>query len=366
MKLAPAVAAVVTIACATIARADTPPTVWDLGKNPNAFAERRQHLRIENDIDTADELSGDPQIAGHIWAERAKDDARLASETWNGPRDRWLRFDQAWIAMKRDDYRGAVSILEPLAKEFDGELFSIEVWQKLAESYVRLERTQDEIRAYDEVLARAMGDGDKLTPLLNQGEAYMRMGDADLAVDRFRELLELGARVSSPEIFMLAQWDLAIALDRSGDLRNGRAAALAAVRMDGRCVGVNKELNVVVTTHCETDKDILITEVPSGLFAMSKYNTSVYFVPDYEREWYLALGYAALALDAASPAVVAEHWRGAETAMTSYVNGATRHGHDHWLPLARQRLDEIRKRRAEAEKNAPPVRPQPQPSGVIF
>jgi len=355
-----------TIAVASIASADTPPTVWDLGKNPNAFAERRQHLRIENDIDAAEELTGDPQLAGRVWADRAKDDARAATEGYRGPKDSWLRFDDAWVAMKELDYARAASLLEPLAKEFDGTLFANEIWQKLAECYVRLERTEDEIRAYDQVLARATGDADKLTPLLNQGEAYMRMGDADGAVERFRELLDLGARVSASDIFLLAQWDLAIGLDRSGDLQNARAAALTAVRMDARCVGVNKELQVVVTTHCETDKDILITEVPSGLFAMSKFNTSVYFVPDYEREWYLSLGYAALAIDAGAPSVAAEHWRGAEAAMTSYVNGASRHHGDHWLPLARTRLDEIRKRRAAAEKKAPPEHPRARPSDVQF
>lgn len=331
MKLAPVAAALVALASASLARADTPPTLWDLGKNPDALAQRRQHLQMEVDISTVDELGGDPQITVQTQAMMAEDNARMLAESWHGPKDSWLRFDDAWIAMRRHDYAAAVPILQGLAKELGRAQFSSEIWQKLAECYVRLERTADEIHAYDEVLSRAATDAERLTPLLNQGEAYMRSGDVDVAVTQFRELLALAARTSIVDISLLAHWDLAVALDRSGDFRSGVEEARSTIRM---------------------------TKV--AILVISPINTAVYFVPDYERSWYLALGRAALALDADTPRHAAQQWRIAETAMMDYVSGATRHGNDRWLPLARRRLDEIRKRRAEADKRAGPPPPSPE------
>jgi tetratricopeptide (TPR) repeat protein len=326
MKLGSAALALALASAPALALGDTPPTVWDLGKNPDAFAQRRQHLAIENDIETAEELTGDPRLIAGADTARAEDEALMLVQSWQGPQDRWLRFDEAWVAMRRKDYTRALPILERLAKEEGRSYFSQEVWQKLAECYVRLERTSDEIHAYDEVLSRAMSDVQRLTPMLNRGEAIMRAGDADAALAQFRELETLAARIpNAVELSLLADWDIAVALDRSGDFRTALDKARATL---------------------QTTK--------AALLLISPVNTSVYFVPDYEREWYLALGYAALALESSTPREIAEAWRSSESAMTTYVNKATIHGKDHWLALARRRLDEIRKRRAEADKHAPP------------
>lgn len=324
MKLAAGLAFVLAMAPA-VALADTPPTVWDLAKNPDAFAQRRQHLAIERDIETVDALAGDPQLIAHAHVFMAEDNARMLVEAYAGRRDAWLRFDQAWVAMRRQQWAAAIPILEGLAKELGHSAFSLEVWQKLAECYVHLERTPDEIRAYDEVLARASTDLERLTPMLNQGEAYMRSGDADGAVSRFRELLDLAAKTSNADITLLADWDLTVALDRSGDFRRA----------------LEKSRETLRTTQV-------------ALLLIKPINATVYFVPEYERSWYLALGEAGLALEATKPREAADHWRAAESEMTSYVNGATLHGGDKWLDLARRRLDEIRRRRAEADKRVPP------------
>lgn len=324
MKLAAALALALATAPA-IARADTPPTVWDLAKNPDAFAQRRAHLAIEHDIETVDALAGDPQLVAKAHVFMSEDHARMLVESWHGPKDASLRYDEAWVLTRRGEWSEAAAILEKLAPELGRAAFSEDVWQKLAECYVHLERNADEIRAYREVLSRATTDRERLTPLLNQGEAYMRSGDADLAVEQFRRLLDIAARTGDVDITILADWDLAVALDRSGDLRSALEQARATLRT---------------------------TQV--ALLMIKPINTTVYFVPPYERSWYLALGEAATALESTKPREIADHWRAAETEMTSYVNEATLHGGDKWLDLARRRLDEIRKRRAEADKRAPP------------
>lgn len=311
---------------ATGARADTPPNLWDLGKRPDALAQYRQHVDISRKIDLVDELSDDSSLMARAATTEAEFAARELADVWHGPKDAWLQFDDAWIAMKRFDYAQAVTLLEPLTKSIGATPFASEVWMKLAECYVKLERTDDEIHAYDEVLARTTTEVQRMTPLMNQGEAVMRSGDAQTALAQFRDVLRLSAQLTNAtEISMLAQWDVAIALDRSGDFRGALAAAVDAVRMSKYAVLV-----------------------------ISPLNPSVYFVPDYEREWYSALSDAALALNEQDkPSAVALMWRDAVKHMQAYVAGAEQHaGGDKWLDVARKRVEMLRQRRDEADKKA--------------
>jgi len=336
------------------ARADTPPTIWDLAKNPHAFEQRAQHVEMERDIDLVTELAGDPKDVAKLQTLLSVDRARTLIEGATGPKDAWMRYDEAWVLMKRDQWGRAIPLFEQVAKELGNQYFSLTVWERLAECYVHMERTDDEIRAYDEVLARATYDLERMTPLLNQGEALMRSGDADGAVRQFRDVLHLsGTQVNANDIDMLAQWDLAVALDRSGDARSATLAARAAVRTDGRYIGV---INGVAVMLSKPDPRVTFYVVPPGLYAISEENKDVYFVPQYEREWYLALGYEARALDADVTRSLAD-WRAAETHMMTYVTEATKHAvqtnhPDTWLDLGRIRLDAIRVRRADAQKRA--------------
>lgn len=341
------------------ASADTPPNVWDLAKNPNAYQQWREHVRLSQSVEMLDELKeiGGRTNEAHRAAALAV--AQTALDESIAPKTPWLLFDQAAITMarasilkSRDEWQKAIALLEPLTKSFDGTLFGQEVWLKLAECYVQVERTPDEIRAYDEVIARAVVPEATITPLLNQGEAYMRAGEVDAAVPQFREVYRLaGMSPTGNEVGVLAQWDLALALDRSGDEHGAIAAAKTATQMDARCLAVTKLHTVVVTNKCK-DEDIAFLVVPQGLFPVSEENESVYFVPTYERDWYLALGREALAVDSTSAKDAADHWKWAETEMMSYVSKATIHGGDKWLDLAQKRLDTIRKRRLEADKRA--------------
>jgi tetratricopeptide (TPR) repeat protein len=315
-------------------------------------------MQIERDIDVSDILTGVESLTLKAKKLQAEDDARTIIEETTGPKDVWLRYDEAWVLIKRTQWASAIPILEEVARSLGHEPFSGEVWERLAECYVNVERTQDEIHAYDEVLARASTDDERITPLLNQGEAYMRSGDAEAAVTQFREVLALSAsQLNGGAVYTLAQWDLAVALDRSGDPGGGLDAARAAVRQDGTYVAV---VGNMVVTDSTPNPAISFYIVPPGLYPISDKNTRVYFVPKYEREWYLALGYEALALDIRDPSQALAHWRDAETHMMNYVSIATTHAAetnkpDVWLELGKKRLDTIRSRRAKAQKQAGPV-----------
>jgi tetratricopeptide (TPR) repeat protein len=348
------------------ASADTPPNVWDLAKNPNAYQQWREHVRLSQSVEMLDELKEIGGRTNETHRAAALATAQAALDESVAPKTPWLLYDQAAITMARAgilkspvEWQKAIDILEPLTKSFDGMLFGQEVWLKLAECYVQVERTPDEIRAYEQVIARAVVPEGTITPLLNQGEAYMRAGDVDAAVPQFREVYRLaGMSPTGNEVGVLAQWDLALALDRSGDEHGALAAAKTATHMDAHCLAVNSLHKVVAATKCNVGDDIgdgttiAFVIVPQGLFPVSEQNDSVYFVPAYERAWYLALGRQALALDAPSAKEAADHWKWAETEMMTYVSQATIHTGDKWLDLAKKRLDAIRKRRLEADKRA--------------
>ena len=339
--------------------ADTPPNVWDLAKNPNAYQQWREHLRLSQSVEMLDELKEIGGRTNELHRAAALATAQTALDESVAPKTPWLLYDQAAITMARagilkspKEWQKAVELLEPLTKSFDGTLFGQEVWLKLAECYVQVERTPDEIRAYDEVIARAVVPEATITPLLNQGEAYMRAGEVVAAVPQFREVYRLaGMSPTGNEVGVLAQWDLALALDRSGDERGAINAAKTATHMDARCLAITKMHMAMITTTCSGD-DVAFVVVPQGLFPVSEQNDAVYFVPSYERAWYLALGREALALDAQSPKDAADHWKWAETEMMDYVSKATLHGGDKWLDLAKKRLDTIRKHRLDADRRA--------------
>jgi hypothetical protein len=311
---------------------------------------------IERDIDFVDYVKDVPTYADQV---RLRiDEVRSTLEDERLPKDKWLSYDAGWLATERHDWKLAAATLEPIVKDFRGSLFELEVWEKLALAYVNLERTTDEIHAYDEVVALASYDAERLTPMLNRAEAKMRAGDAEHAAEDFREVRDLAVRVpNASDISVLAQWDLTLALDRSGEPARAMAEAKGAVQMDGQCVAVSVESHVNLYPSCVTSAGAPLPEiafilVPAGLVPISKYNTHVYFVPDYEREWYLALGHEALARDGGTTDVALANWRDAEASMMEYVSKATIHGGDRWLDLSRTRLDEIRKRRAAAESSA--------------
>lgn len=352
-------AAVIITLLAKSASADTPPNVWDLAKNPNAYQQWREHVRLSQSVEMLDELKEIGGRTNETHRAAALAVAQTALDESVAPKTPWLLYDQAAITMARasilrsaGEWQKAIELLEPLTKSFDGTLFGQEVWLKLAECYVQVERTPDEIRAYDQVIARAVVPEGTITPLLNQGEAYMRAGDVDAAVPQFREVYRLaGMSPTGNEVGVLAQWDLALALDRSGDEGGAIAAAKTATHMDARCLAITKLHTAMITTQCTGD-EVAFLIVPQGLFPVSEQNDSVYFVPSYERSWYLALGREALALDASSPKEAADHWKWAETEMMTYVSQATIHTGDKWLDLAKKRLDTIRKHRLEADTRA--------------
>jgi hypothetical protein len=88
----------------------------------------------------------------------------------------------------------------------------------------------------------------------------------------------------------------------------------------------------------------------------------VFYVPEWEREWYLALSAAAAAREATDARAAGTLWAEAEHHWDTYVSRATQAGgRDVWLPIARVRRDAAHGARVRAEKRAPKL---PAPSHV--
>ncbi len=317
-----------------VARADTPPSLWDTVKDPAARDRYRLHMVIDQLLLRASEGR---RVDGTGLPAPASDPARLAYErareilesidARHSP-DIELRRDYAWYAGFKasfavPDWAAVAEVLESVVRDAPDLPDLASVYSDMAEAYVHLQRPKDEIHAWDEVLARARTDAERVTPLLNQGEAFMRTGDLSQALSQFREVAALSIVVDEATSGVLAQWDIAVALDRSGDLLHALKAARAAEHMDPR--------------------GALYSVLP----AQDGGAPYVYFDPEYERDWYIALAFEALADEATTAEQRAQHLAVAESHFSIYVSRAR--PDDHWLPIARARLAKVHARRAAAE-----------------
>ncbi|MFT3774535.1 MAG: hypothetical protein QM820_54960 [Minicystis sp.] len=208
----------------------------------------------------------------------------------------------------------AVAILERVVRADPPPVLYSRAWSTLAVAYAHLGRTQDEIHAYTKALEQQPIARERARLLANRAEAYMLLGDITAAVDGYRAAL---AMLSSDYLLFgtgpTTLWGLAVALDRSGDLDGGLEAVRLARSYDPRDAQIS--------------------------------GPSWFYVPDYDRYWYAALGHWAVARKADVPGVRAEAYTRAVAALDAFVTHAARD--DKWLPLARVRLKQCDKERAE-------------------
>jgi len=172
-----------------------------------------------------------------------------------------------------------------------------EAWFSLAVSFARLGRTEEEIRAYDEWLAREPSAKDRAVGYSNQAEGYMAAGKLHEAVRGYRRAVDLAHDNA------LAHWGLAVALDRSGNPAGALREAAAALTYDPDA----KQLG----------------------------SPNVFFVPARDRFWYRALGAMARAQSAPDDALRSLWWERATLLWQQYLDAAP--VDDRWAPIARIR-----------------------------
>ncbi len=326
-SLAPALLALALLAPGTAAAAGS---VWDRARHPEA--------ELRHDL--AAEAQGHELKASHILFDRHgnRDRADGASHLSIAAtlleqagaatsRDLFLRYRLASVYSLQEEPQKAQALLEPLVRADPPAPLRALVLSDLAVTYAHLGRIDDEIRAYGEALRVQPVAHERARLYSNRAEAYMLRGDITAAVAGYRDALAL---LSADHMMFgtgpTTLWGLAVALDRSGDLDSGVDAVRVARAYDPQ----DKMLN----------------------------GPEWFFLPDYDRHWYEALGHWQVARTAeVVTSVRIDAYGRALASWDEYVSSASAAApEDRWLPLAR-----VRRKQCEKERAAFLKRPQPPP-----
>jgi tetratricopeptide (TPR) repeat protein len=310
------------------ARADTPPSAWDVAKDPKAEARWRLHVNVSELFVLSRKLRDETEGLRAAVLGRARGLLEEADAA-NSP-DVRLRFDLGMIDYELDRYDLAVQVLEPAVAMAPDSPAAVIALENLAFSYARLDRPKDERHAYERYLAVQTDVSSRATTMLNLAECMMRDGDLDDAVAEYQEAYDYSthATVDLGITLPLVVWGQAVALDRSGERNEALAKATFATQLD-----------------------------PGE--AIIGHHPSVFFVPAYEREWYLALGATVHANEAKGGREAFARWTEVEARWQKYVAAA--HADDRWLALAKTHLAKATAKRAIAEKAAAREPPAPKP-----
>ncbi len=353
----------------TTARADTPPSIWDVAADPEERSSWNLHLRVErllhpslpDDLRPLDQRRDD---------ELRLEAARAMLEQADAARspDARLRFDLAAVyeqlatAQGRTDlHRRVVDILVPALEAFPDHPAVTGALETLVYAYAKLDRSTEELATWQRYVPRLRDDRARLAPMMNMGEAEMRLGRLDDATATFREALQLCEALPNSiavnATYALTLWDLAVALDRAGDPRGAMQTAARAKSWSWASPAPNGQV------HAVTGWDVIRDQ------------REVFFVPEWEREWYLALGYAADAAGVADAGnarergdaqLAATRWAAAEEHWATYVLRAeSAGGEERWLAIARVRRDRAHAERLAAEHRAGKRAPQQDRSWVV-
>lgn len=325
------------------ALADTPPSAWDFAREAGVRDDWTLHVRARR-LMHAPRPDGMPDALWERQRQLQLEAARSLLEDAHAERsaDPRVRFDLGIVSEELRLDRRAAEILAPAVDAAPDHPYATEGLGALSYAYARLDRPRDELAAWRRYVARLESDEARPQPMMNMGEAEMRLGLVDDALATFREVLRICERLPNTitlvETYALTLWDLAIALDRSGDPR-------AAIDTAGKAMSFAVGQGVV---RPRTGWDLIHDE------------RVVFFVPEWERNWYFALGAAAQARDAKGARESARAWREAEQNWARYVARSTEaRSKDPWLPIARVRLEHARVERESAERRAgklPPPR----------
>ena len=302
------------------ASADTPPSAWDLAKDPAARDRWELHVRAVQILVSPRELR--PGMR-ELPAERAR--ALLEAGGAEKSPDVRLRFDLGRAYERLDRHQRAIDILQPAVDAEPDHPGVPDALIDLAYAYAKIDKPKGERDAYKRYLAHATTDGARATATLNLAEAEMRLGNLADAIAGYREAIDVATRVSGPGgslSAVLGYWGLAVALDRSGDPGSAAKEAKLANQLDP---GQRR-----------------IGDTISG---------EVFFEPRHERLWYTALGAQEEARVATDARVALRAWRSAVDRWTGYVQAAERvDPQDRWLPLARAHVAAAKKELTAAQK----------------
>lgn len=300
---------------APLARAEAPPSMWEAARDPELRADWKVHVAVQRKFANRDLDRQSPFGDFHLDGARALLEDAHAAEREGA----LLRFDLAEVYQAQSLHLRAAAVYEKVLRDAPDDPAAQIGRLDLAFCYAHLERTREERDAYLVYLRTAPVGHARAVALLNMAEAEMRLGNLREAIAGYHVAFEASGELGpfDRETQVLAVWGLAVALDRSGDTKSAMREATLAAALD------------------------------PGL-ALIAHGESVFFVPDYERNYYVALGHLAEArklLDTSERELVLSI---AERTWKAYVNAAV--PGDRWLPQAKRRLEDTTRELKEAHR----------------
>ncbi|HEY1694226.1 MAG TPA: tetratricopeptide repeat protein [Polyangiaceae bacterium] len=326
----------VTSASTRAAHAETPPNAWDAAKTPGMREAWVLHVRVERMLNRShndDEVVADPRLDAELRLEAARSMLEEADAAHSA--DVRLRYDLGLVYYelgerqgRTDLYQKAVDLMAPAVDAHPDDPATTVALSSLVYAYAKLNRPKEELATWRRYIPRLVDDSSRVVAMMNMGEAEMRLGYVDDALGTFREVMRICGTLPNTtgvgSTYVLALWDLAVALDRSGDPRQALTSASGAAR-----------IAVIGSTGRVMTGGELIAHDPG-----------VFFVPDWERQWYLALLATAEAREAKDARDAAGYWAEAERSWTTYVEKCAADGtQDTFLRIARVRLAQAQKNR---------------------
>jgi tetratricopeptide (TPR) repeat protein len=302
---------------AGLARADTPTNGWDAVRDQAAAERYSLHVRVRQML--VNTHPGPPDPALHR--------ARTLLEQAHAEQspDVRLRFDLGEVYEALEDHARARAVLQPAVDAAPDHPAAVEAFITLANTYARLDQSDEERRIYERFLPKVTDERSRSTAMLNLAEADMHLGDLERSIAGYHATIDLAAQLPNMielayHTGALAVWGLAVALDRANDVPSGAKEAKLALVLD-------RDMGII------------------------RLNPSVFFSPERERNWYVALGFTEYAKDAEDARGAAMWWQRAEGCWREYVADATAHGgKDRWIDLARARLERAHAQRVAAER----------------
>lgn len=336
------VTAAALLGLARTTHADTPPSVWQRAKDPNASAIYKLHVSDELALHQKSGLLPSSKFdIGEAVVQAARDRIlRADPAVRNDPR---IQFDLGAIYDRLLDYPKASLVLEKALEGAPDHPSATDAWHTLADACGHLGDSPCEKMAYTEILRRETEDLRRATPLLNLAEAEMHLGNLRDAIEGYREALRVSSKVPPgyTEVWLpaLSVWGLAVALDRSGDRVTAEQQARFAMTLTGTTrVG-----------HVAS-----VSDIPGS-----------YFYPAYEVLWYEGLGAASQARIEPDRDSALKLWNIAENRFTRYVEGGERNK-DPWIPIAKARLASIMAARLQTEKRPASPKPRANDDEIVF
>jgi tetratricopeptide (TPR) repeat protein len=313
------------------ARADTPPSVWDKARDPSVSEHWALHLRVQHLLSAPrDEESGtrlEWKRDAELHAEAALamlEDAGAATSP-----DVRLRFDLGMVQYEIGRLSERTDMYEKASRTLEGALAlgpdapgSTEALDELVSCYARLDRSRDELETWHRYIPRILDPRARAVDLMNMAEAEMRLGRVDDALGTLRDVLrQCGELPNTSSTYVLTLWDVAVALDRSGDARGALQTATKAA------------LQTAIDS----------SGYPSTGRGLLAHDENVFFVPAYERYWYLALGSEALARQDPDPREALAYFTESEHEWDQYVLQATAAGVGAPEPAGPRQADDGRR-----------------------